>query len=96
MSLRQSTVFCVFAAFLVSFQSIKGHPFDRCSIGHQEKDGMWFGINSSELFQNFPKVNEILRTKAFLKGTSPAFKVINNGNEVIFGNSMNLSYFCKM
>lgn len=78
-------VSCIFALFLYS--EVKGHEFDRCSVGHQKIEGMWVNMNLTDFENNSPKKNEILRTKAFMKGKYPAFRITNNGNEVNFGKT---------
>lgn len=79
-------VACIFA-FLIYIQKAESYDVDTCSVGYQKIDGMWVDMNLTEFENHIPKKNEILRTKAFLKGKFPAFRITNNGNEINFGKT---------
>lgn len=80
-------VACICALLLVYSQLGKGHDFDRCSVGHQESEKMWVSMNLSDFENHNPKKTEIIRTKAYVKGKFPAFRVKNNESEVHFGKT---------
>lgn len=80
-------VACILAVLAYSHFEVEGQEFDRCSVGHQKIEGMWVNMNLTDFENNTPKKNEILRTKAFMKGKYPAFWITNNGNELNFGKT---------
>lgn len=86
MLFKQITSICALLIYC-HLSEVEGYEYDRCSVGHQKVEGMWVNMNLSDFENNFPKNNEIVRTKAFMMGKYPAFRITNNGNEVNFGKT---------
>lgn len=74
-----------FTVSLTIFAFGQGGKFDDCKYGQSFPNNILLKINLGELTNNFPRDDEILRTKIFLNTKAPVIYLLDSSHEITFG-----------
>lgn len=74
----------LFLAFILIFKYTEG-KLDKCKFGKSFPNGTYLPVDLREIENNFPRKDEIIRTKVYLNHHLPVISVSGSSYQITFG-----------